>query len=111
MPSNRLDSVSANDAIWPSFRIVQCTVLGQVMICYLFEPTMLCSSQEIIEIDNHASIRGMGTNVKKVKKDLSVGGVRQRLERQNLNKGDNSSDPKVIMLLQFTRSMSKKERS
>ena len=57
--------------------------LRKAMICYLAEPPMLCSTQEIMAISNHASIQDVETYVAKVRKDLLAEGVRQRLEDQN----------------------------
>ncbi len=57
--------------------------LRKSIICYLAEPPMLCSTQEIMAISNHASIQDVETYVAKVRKDLLAEGVRQRLEDHN----------------------------
>jgi integrase len=60
--------------------------LRKAMLCYLAEPPMLCSTQEIMAISNHASIQDVETYVAKVRKDMLAEGVRQRLEDQNENR-------------------------
>ena len=69
-------------------RLPHCSMHGlrKAMTCYLAEPPMLCSTQEIMAISNHASIQDVATYVAQVRKDLLANGVRQRLEDQNQNK-------------------------
>ena len=66
-------------------KLPHCSMHGlrKAMLCYLAEPPMLCSTQEIMSISNHAKIADVETYVKKVQKELLAEGVYQRLEDQN----------------------------
>jgi integrase/recombinase XerD len=57
--------------------------LRRAMLCYLAEPPMLCTTQQIMSISNHTSTQDVETYVAKVKKHLLAEGVRQRLEDQD----------------------------
>ena len=57
--------------------------LRKAMLCYLAEPPMLCTTQEIMSISNHQNMQDVETYVAKVRKEMLAEGVRQRLEDQN----------------------------
>tara|TARA_R100001443_G_scaffold175_6_gene703 strand:+ start:427 stop:1485 length:1059 start_codon:yes stop_codon:yes gene_type:complete len=57
--------------------------LRKAMLCYLAEPPMLCTTQEIMSISNHQNMQDVETYVAKVRKERLAEGVRQRLEDQN----------------------------
>ena len=57
--------------------------LRKAMLCYLAEPPMLCTTQEIMAISNHQNMQDVETYVAKVRKEMLAEGVRQRLEDQN----------------------------
>ena len=61
------------------------------MLCYLAEPPMLCTTQEIMSISNHQNMQDVETYVAKVRKEMLAEGVRQRLEDQNEDQSKNKS--------------------
>ena len=56
------------------------------MLCYLTEPPILCTTEEIMSISNHQIMQDVETYVAKVRKEMLNEGVRQRLEDQNEDK-------------------------
>ena len=57
--------------------------LRKSMLCYLAEPPMLCTTQEIMSISNLQNMQDVETYVAKVRKEMLAEGVRQRLGDQN----------------------------
>ena len=57
--------------------------LRKAMLCYLAEPPMLCTTQEIMSISNHQNMQDVETYVAKVRKRMLAEGVRQRMLDQN----------------------------
>tara|TARA_A100001388_G_scaffold277331_1_gene268038 strand:+ start:358 stop:531 length:174 start_codon:yes stop_codon:yes gene_type:complete len=53
------------------------------MLCYLTEPPILCTTEEIMSISNHQIMQDVETYVAKVRKEMLNEGVRQRLKDQN----------------------------
>ena len=53
---------------------------------------MLCMTQEIMSVSNHRKMQDVETCVAKVRKDMLAEGVKQRLENQNKDPGQNKSD-------------------
>ena len=52
-------------------------------LCYLAEPPMLCTTQEIMSISNHQNMQDVETYVAKVRKRMLAEGVRQRMLDQD----------------------------
>ena len=44
--------------------------LRKAMLCYLAEPPMLCTTQEIMSISNHQNMQDVETRVAKVRKEM-----------------------------------------